>query len=231
MVSKVMIGVATSEFGRYAAFHDYLNLLHKQEGTIQMVVHGQSPAKARNLIFEAALEHDCTHILLLDDDMTFAPDTLEKLIAHDVDIVMGYYLMRNYPHQGLVFKEAEPDGKCLWYEVQDGETGLVEVKGGGFGCVLIKTSIFEKLEKPWVRLGEIEPEGWCDDLGFYKRVREAGIKIHMDLDVLCGHISSVIIAPLYKDGKWHVSYNTFVNESVVFPMIRRTPDVYRESGR
>lgn len=216
-----MIGVATAEFGRYAVFHDYLNLLEKPEGTICTLTHGQSPAKARNLIIEAALEHDCTHILILDDDMVIPPDTLKRLLARDLDIVSAYYLMRNYPHQGIIFDKAEPDGKCYWYEVRDDETDLVEVVATGFGCVLIKIDVFHKLKQPWVRLGEIESDGWCDDIGFFKRVREAGIKIFIDMACPVGHIANMSITPVRKDNKWYVSYTSFgSSESVAFPMIR-----------
>jgi glycosyltransferase involved in cell wall biosynthesis len=216
-----MIGVATAEFGRYAAFHDYFNLLDKPEGSVCVFTHGQSPAKARNLIIEAAMEHDCTHVLFLDDDMVFPPDTLTKLMVHDLDVVSAYYLMRTYPHQGLIFDFAEEDGKAHWYEVGPDETGIKEVVAAGLGCALFKLSVFEKIEPPYVRLGEIEPDGWCDDIGLFKRLREAGVKIHMDLGCPVGHISSFIVTPANKNGEWYINYNTFGTESVEFPMLRK----------
>jgi len=225
-----MIAVPTAEMGRHSAFWDYFNMLQKPDGSVCTLAHGQSPAASRNGMIEAALEHDCSHILFIDDDMTFGPDSLARLLAHDVDIVSGYYLMRQFPHQGLIFDSAEPDGKCHWYEVDDDEHGLKEVVASGLGFCLFKMKVFEKLAKPWVRLGEIDLDGWCDDIGLFKRVREAGFKIHMDLDLPIGHIGSMVVKPVKKDGAWQVEIGTFGNETVVFPMIRRqvkdfqTPD-------
>ncbi len=215
-----MSGDSTAELGRYAVFHDYFNLLDKPTGSVCTTTHGQSPAKARNLIIEAAMEHDCTHILFLDDDMVFPPDTLNKLMAHDLDVVSAYYLMRTYPHQGLIFDYAEPNGKCKWYEVKPDEYGVREVVATGLGCVLFKLDVFKKIEPPYVRLGEIESDGWCDDIGLFKRLREAGVKIHLDLDCPVGHIANFIVTPTHNNGDWQVNYNTFGSESIAFPMLR-----------
>lgn len=216
-----MVCVPTAEMGRHSAFWDYFNMLNKPDGSVCTLAHGQSPAKSRNGMVEAALEHDCTHVLFIDDDMTFPPNALAKLLAHDVDIVSGYYLMRQFPHQGLIFDTAEEDGMCHWYEIKDDETGLKEVVAAGFGFILIKTAVFEALEKPYIRLGEITKDDWCDDIGFFKRVREAGFKIHMDLDLPVGHIASMVVTPARKDGQWLVEIGTFSTETVQFPMIRR----------
>ena len=221
MGHKVMVGVPTRGYQAHAMFWDYFNLLEKPEGTVCTVAHGQSPAASRNKMIEAALEHDCTHIMFLDDDMQFPSNALMQLLSHDVDIVSGYYVMRPFPHQGLIFDYAEGNGKCHWYEVSDDETGLREVVASGLGCVLFKTHVFENLEKPWVRLGEIDKDEWCDDIGLFNRIRAAGFKIHMDLDLQCGHMTNAVVKPIRRDGKWHVEIGTYGTESVSFPMIRR----------
>jgi glycosyltransferase involved in cell wall biosynthesis len=225
-----MIAVPTCEMAKHSAFYDYFNLLQKPEGTVVTLSHGQSPASGRNTCIEQALEHDCTHILFIDDDMVFPPDALYRLLKHDVDIVSGYYLMRQYPHQGLIFDQAEPSGECRWYEVEDNESGLREVVAAGLGFVLFRTSVFEALEKPYVRLGELEScrDGWCDDIGLFKRVREAGFKIHMDLDLRIGHISSMVVTPMHKDGFWYVEIGTFTPETVAFPMVRKPKPAAKE---
>lgn len=220
---KVMVAVPTGELGRHTAFWDYFNLLIKPDGTVCTAAHGQSPAKGRNSMIEAALEHDCTHILFIDDDMIFPPDGLMRLLAHDLDIVSGYYLMRQFPHQGLIFDYKDDDGKNHWYEVKDDESGLKEVVSTGLGFCLFKLHVFETLEKPYVRLGEIEADGWCDDIGLFNRIREKGFKIHVDLDIQCGHIGTMTVRPIKKDGIWQVEIGTFTTETVTFPMIR-TPE-------
>lgn len=230
MDKKVLIGVATNEFGRHAAFHDYFNLMDKPDGCIVTMVHGQSPAKARNLLFQAALEHDCTHAFIMDDDMAPPPNTLTKLLAHNLDLVSGYYLTRSFPHQGLIFRDKLPDGTVHWVEIAPDQTGLVKSAAAGLGCLLINLSVLDGLEQPWVRLGEIEKDGWCDDIGFFNRLAEKGHQLYIDLDCPLGHIGNMIVTPFRQNGEWHVAYNTFGNDSVSFPM-RRRENVIRESTR
>lgn len=218
--TKVMIGVPTAEFARRADFYDYFNRLEKPNGTVMSFSHGQSPAKNRNLIIEQALENNCTHILFLDDDVIFDTDFLKKLMSHNKDIVGGFYLMRNFPHNGIAFDVADEKGLCGYYNIEDNQIGLIESVATGLGCILFKTEVFRKLEPPWIRLGELEPDQWCDDLGFFKRVREAGFKIHVDLDCWVGHIASCVITPGRINNKWVINYNTNGTAQVSIPMVR-----------
>jgi len=216
-----MIAVPTAEFARRADFYDYFQLMDKPEGTIITFVHGQSPARNRNMAIEQAILNNCTHILFLDDDLAFKPDLLTKLLSHDKDIVSGYYLMRNYPHQPILFDFTDSEGKCRHYYPPDSESGLVEATAFGLGCVLIKIEVFKSLEAPWIRLGELEKDHWCDDIGFFNRVREKGWKLYCDLSLCVGHMASVTIWPEYKDDKWLTKYNTnSPHGEVAFPALR-----------
>ena len=209
MDTKILIGIPTGEYARRADFYDYYNLLDKPMGSIAMFVHGQSPAKSRNLIIEQALENNCTHILFIDDDSAFKPHALTQLLEHDKDIVCGLQLRREYPHQPLIFDSMKSDGQSLYSYLNGDETRLKPIVASGFGFVLIKTDVFKKMEKPWVRLGELDPQDWCDDIGFYKRAKEAGItEIYCDMECQIGHISTMVIWPNKVDGKWYTGYDT-----------------------
>lgn len=206
---KVLIGVPTAEVARRADFYDYYNMLEKPANSIATFAHGQSPARNRNLIIRQALDHDCTHVLFLDDDIAFHPTMLMQLLAHNLDIVSGLYLMRNYPHQPIIFQSADSEGRCLHRWLEDGMEGLIEIVACGLGAVLIKTEVFRKMEEPWIRLGELEKDHWCDDIGFFRRVREVGFKIHCDLSVLVGHNAHVTLWPSRIEGKWKTVYNSY----------------------
>ena len=222
-MSKVFIAVPTAEFARQAIFYDYYNLLKKPEGTICAFAHGQSPARNRNVLIEQALAHDCSHVFFLDDDLTFAPDILEKLLAHDKDIVSGYYLMRSYPHKPILFSVVLPDGRCRTaYPVDGVEPGLIPMVANGLGCCLINTQVFKDMQKPWIRLGEMEKDHWGDDIGFFHRVRQEAPHVEMftDLSVTCGHMAVAAVWPIYQDGKWHVCYDTQGPGRLAFPAIR-----------
>src|SRR5215475_917282 len=144
---KVLIRVPTCEVARRADFYDYYNALEKPVGTGCTFSHGQSPARNRNLMIQQALKHDFTHILFLDDDVVFQPDLLKRLLAHDVDLVTGLYLMRNFPHRPIIFKKTNEKGECYHQYLTEDMKGLIEIVACGLGACLIKTSVFKSMKQ------------------------------------------------------------------------------------
>lgn len=203
---KILIALSTGEQIRKAEFLPYFLGLQKPEGTLTTTVHGQSPAKARNMVIQQALDNNCTHIFLLDDDIVPPGDTLMKLLKHDKDIVSALYLLRKFPHRPAFFDKAYDNGRCKFFPLEKGMKGLVKGVNCGLGAVLISTEVFKKLEPPYVRLGEIEKDGWCDDIGFFNRCRAAGFDIWCDLDAPVGHMSTVTIYPEQINGEWFSNY-------------------------
>jgi len=218
---KLFICVPTSHFAKQAVFYDHFYIMDKPVDTVTVSPHGQSPAAGRNMAIKLALDNDATHVLFIDDDTIVPKDLFTKLVAHDVDMVSGVYCMRNSPHKPILFDEANDKGHCLHYNVEDGKgEGLVEIVAAGLGACLIKTEVFKRMEPPWITLGELDPENWCDDISFFKRARAAGFKLFADLSVRSGHMATVIITPEYIDGKWHVKYDTEGTQHFLSPMPR-----------
>lgn len=221
--AKVLIGIPTDEYARRADFYDHLNILQRPEDSLLLFCHHRSPARSRNLLIEAAQQNKCTHILFLDDDMEIPPDSLLRLLNHDKDIVSGLYLTGSYPHFPVAFDVVNDKGQCLPMYLFGKEERLYPIEAAGFGFLLVKLSVFDRLEKPYVRLGELDPEEWCDDIGFFNRARQAGIKSYIDLSVQLGHIRTVIYKPNFVNGAWHTGYNTgsptLVNVPVYDPTI------------
>lgn len=205
---KIMIGASVGEVPRRADFYDYLNVLERPSGSILMYSHDRSPAAARNTIIEQAIINECTHVLFVDDDQAFQPNSLMKLLEHDEDIITGLYLQRVYPHKPLIFDLANEDQSCRYYTLNGSDRRLVPIVAAGFGFCLFKTEIFHRMEKPWVRLGEINPQEWCDDIGFFNRARKAGIKAFCDVECKIGHMGQMIIWPNEENGKWFAGYDT-----------------------
>jgi glycosyltransferase involved in cell wall biosynthesis len=210
--SEIKIGVVvpTGEKPRSHRFLDSFDQLasNVKSGTVIIKPHGQSPARNRNVGIEQALNHNCTHILFLDDDLIFPTDIIDRLLAHNKDIVSGLYLMRAFPHRPIIFDVQNEEGFCRWMQLSPDKTGLIEVASTGLGCALINSQIFMKLDKPWIRLGEVEKDHWCDDLGFYNRVKRLGYKIYCDLDLRCGHVGEIAVFPSNLEGKWFTTYDT-----------------------
>lgn len=209
MDNKVLIGVITQEYARRADFYDYLNLMRKPANSMLIMCHDRSPAKGRNLIIEAAIDQKCTHVLFMDDDMTPRPDALELILENaDKSIVSGLYLSRALPHQPLIFDVADEGGACFPAYLYGNESGLIDMVAAGFGFILIRVDALLKLEKPWIRLGELDSQEWCDDIGFFKRAREANLRAYCDTRVRVGHQANMIIWPTLEDGMWYAGYDT-----------------------
>ena len=70
---------------------------------------------------------------------------------------------------------------------------MFECTSIGTGCMLIKTEVFEQIERPWFKtVDKIDSEDgpgvqMNDDMYFCQKVREAGFKILADANVICTH--------------------------------------------
>lgn len=148
---------------------------------------------ARNMLARKALEDvTVTHILMLDDDMTFQHDFLMRLIAHDVDIVGGLAFKRTADYHPCVYKKKEGTGDHFPMLPQI----FQEVDAVGTGGMLIRRKVFESLKYPYF-------ETWYDDTNpdkhysvdfdFCIKAKAAGFKIFVDPEAAMGHIGEAPI--------------------------------------
>ena len=221
MDPKILVALSTGEHIRKASFLPSFLSINKPAGTMITTIHGQSPAKARNIAFQQALEMNSTHVFLVDDDMILPPDVIERLLAHDKPVVTALYLMRDFPHIPCLFSKGFDDGFCefrLFGVNGEDEPRLVPAANMGFGCVLIKTEVIRALEEYapyWVTLGEITKDGWCDDVAFFNKVRNKGIEMFCDTSVVAGHMTTVSIFPKYINGNWYTEYQSPTGNALI----------------
>lgn len=137
--------------------------------------------KSRMMLAKQAIEWGCTHILWLDADARFPKDTLDRLLAHDLDIVGCNAVRRALPCTPTA---SNGPGMPIWTMADS--YGLEEVHDHlGFHTVLIKTDVFKKVEQPWfmtpwlVRQQEYQGE----DVWFCHRAIDAGYRIWLDHDL------------------------------------------------
>ena len=145
---------------------------------------------ARNAAVEAALACDASHVLFLDSDMTFPPDTLARLLAHKKDLVGATYVRRYPPHALL---GDFPSGYLKSFET-GGAPALVSALSLPFGCILIKTSVFDSLPRPFFRYVTAEGGSVSEDEWFCLQAREAGLSMWCDLNLTreVGHVGQAI---------------------------------------
>lgn len=151
-------------------------------------------AKNRNSLVETAINNGSTHIMFIDNDQTFRPSAIQRLIDHDKDIVCAPYNARPAPGQQVVSTiklldengELPMDGGTKEFEIP---AGLFKVGGSGTGFMLIKTSVFGKLKKPYFVAWEDE-EGvhHTEDIEFCIKARKAGYDIWANPTIPIGHI-------------------------------------------
>jgi GT2 family glycosyltransferase len=125
------------------------------------------------------------------------PDTIERLLKWDKPVVSTIAFKRMQPYTPCFYPKVNYDGKKVNLEVaEDWTEGLAEVEGVGMACCLVKREVLENIPKPLFFPMPVLAE----DLGFCKRVKDAGFKIYVDTSLCCGHIGTdVIIEKHYKE--------------------------------
>lgn len=150
-------------------------------------------------------EIDYDYMLWIDSDVVFRFEDFQRLLAHKVEMVAGLYLMADNARYSAVehmsedtFRE-QGEFEFLTPQKLAHRHGLVKVDYCGFGFVLIRKGVFERLEYPWFRPLYMEM-GECtdftsEDVGFCLMAKRAGIPMMIDPDVVVGHEKAVILAP------------------------------------
>lgn len=148
---------------------------------------------ARNKIVEQAIKQECDWIFWIDDDMVIRPDVnlIEKLMAHNVDIVAPLFFSRCAPYIPMLFQRKLFGTKYAVYDnIMDYPKGLVKVHGIGFGCVLTKVEIFKKLTPPYFWANET----FGEDLFFCENCCNNGVDIYVDTTIDVGHIGEPVVS-------------------------------------
>lgn len=100
--------------------------------------------EARQNHINAFLESDHDYLLLLDHDMIFEPDTLERLRSHERPYVSGLYMRRRFAPMFSVWFEPFDGVWPLMPFTDDPERGrLHELGASGWGCILLHRDMIE----------------------------------------------------------------------------------------
>ena len=150
----------------------------------------------RNSIVREALSSGCSHLMMCDTDQIYHPETVTKLLSHELPIV-GCLVYRRYPP----FDPLMLRGSLGKYETIDEwePHSLVEVDATGAGCLMFDMQVFRKMPAPWFRGRRFKGKPVGEDIGFCSDLRTAGHKIYVDTSVPAGHLSQVTITePMWR---------------------------------
>ena len=149
-------------------------------------------AEARNKEIKRALKLGADYILMVDDDQAIPIDGLADM--RNAVVVDGYDMAiidaPSKDGQLPTNVTYHPDGTIAWT---------------GFGCVLFKAEIFQKLLDPWfddsytytfeikkgkfvfTKVDKYKPDNVGEDSNFYFKLTEADYKIKIIEDIKCLH--------------------------------------------
>lgn len=164
--------------------------------------------------FVNSTEHQ--HLLFLDNDISFEPEDVIKMLDYDVDIVSGAYPMKTIPVKYCV--------QPVIPEEKNGE--LIKICKNGMGFVLIKRRVFEKMAKDYPELKYIPTDNdtnmlpskeevensyhffaevktkesayLSEDNSFFARAMQSGIDIWLDPSIFLEHVGSHVFSPEYS---------------------------------
>jgi len=148
---------------------------------------GYKVADAQNLIIEKAIEGGYDYVFFVEDDNIIPRDALVRLIHHKADVVGGLYYRKYLPLEtaGMHY---DKDGSPSSIEFEIGDV-IHDTLVLPMGCTLIKTSVFEKMEKPYFKEATINGRpALTSDTYFCQRCRDIGVDIITDTSVQVLHV-------------------------------------------
>jgi hypothetical protein len=129
--------------------------------------------QARNVCVGVAQQHGADWLLFVDSDVVVPADALDRLLAHGKDVVGATYIKRAPPHSIL--------GSRLDGAADFPSSGLVAMAEMPTGCLLIRTSVFDTLSKPYFR-HELAGETMVgEDILFCRSIVKRGVNIFCDM--------------------------------------------------
>ena len=144
--------------------------------------------------------------LMLDTDHSFEPHICARMVhimyKYDVEVLVGMYMYKSTPHTPVLY---------TWNENKDGFSGIAawdetatifEIASSGGGCLLVKNSVYDRLEAEYTDTGpfsEIPP--YSEDHSFFMRLSKIGVQPYCAPSIQYNHLitKEVTLDDYYHD--------------------------------
>lgn len=209
--------VPTSGTPRYTAFYRSLESVRVPAGSRLTTTESSDLAAALNKAVDQATGD---WVWFLGDDHTFPPDILFRLLSHGLPAVVALNVQRVPPFGPVILKgptrpeavgldwDDVPVGGGLWY--------LPARHYAGSAGLLIHRTTLDRLERPYFRVGQYNPERLNEDFYIFDQLARLGIPTVVDLGARMGHLNAYAAVPRVHEGRWTVTFTQ--NDKPVFSM-------------
>lgn len=222
--------------------------LRRQAGTMGL-------ASARSEVASYFLDSDAEWLFMVDSDMGFAPDTVDRLMYSatqndvkiigalcfaqklDPDLAMGPFNAVRYRIQPTLYRWAEvkDTGECGFQSITKyARDAFQPVAGTGAACLLVHRDVFAAVgAEPFMPLTDSKAGGngtsrtFSEDLSFCLRVNAAGFTIGVDTSIKTTHYKGGI----YLDEIQYAMQQETLIQAKGHEIARRAELAFRYGGR
>lgn len=192
---RVLIGVPSYGAVEPECVESLMNLDRRGHDVGFLIQRGYLIDAERNAIARAAIDGGYDFCLMVDSDVVLPPGALACLLDPPADVVLGVYREKRYMDDGRylnVHRHMPMDyviESCMEAGELDCPQSRVTVKGGGAGCLMIRTAALAEMPEPWFEFVDYG-NGQClsEDLYFCENARASGLTVWADTRVRCGHV-------------------------------------------
>lgn len=208
---RILIGITTAETVAHETMQSIYGLIIPENTeTALSVVHSYNVADGRNKLVNIMLEQNFDYIFFVDNDII-----LPKNALIDLYNMNWYFTAGTYPRKELkTLTEKNPFTTLYNHDERNKDVycptfmrfndfpadKLTQVDCCGFGCALIRSDLFNVIEKPYFFFAhEDAPKRgvraeYCigEDMYFCRKVVKSGLQIWAHGNVLCGHLGKFV---------------------------------------
>ena len=190
--TKILVGYPTlNPDGRFLkSLSKFIKQARKKYNIEVLPIVGKQLVDAQNSIARYFIYNtNCDYLLILESDhYGHKVEMLDALVNKDVEVASINYYSRHFPYYSCLMRELPDRGQDARFAGLGYSQGFELCDLSGFAMMLIKRSVFKKLDKPYFRLNKFGgPGSYATDIEFCDRLKEYGIQIWGCFDYCLAH--------------------------------------------